>query len=547
MNPNGANPLPEPYQHDAHGNMVRMPHLGGGLPGPNMHWDYKDQLRQTDLGGGGTAFYVYDASGQRVRKVWEKAPGLTEERIYLGGFEIFRKHGGPIGANTATLERETLHVMDDKQRIALVETRTLDTAGNDQAPRQLIRYQFGNHLGSASLELDEQAQIISYEEYAPYGSSTYQAVRSQTETAKRYRYTGKERDEETGFTYYGGRYSASWLGRWIAFDPKMLVDRRLLLRSSGGEESGTAGPPEDEESGEPKTTQEASSDSTPGTKDETTGKHTTLGELNGYVFTVDNPIALQDPDGWTPVPIGHVYVVRGTLGGEAVTYVGSTAQDLLARVGGRHRWNALITAEGTTVTTYQVTAELNVAASARGTLLSARNEALRAAEQRILTRVSRGEAVTLNEIRAATPENATTWRARHSVSIGRGRLTLRGGVRVGAFAGFALLDLFNMWREERLSRYAYAPYILEDAGGQFTLSEERAHWFAHHYRWKVYQSGPLAGQRVEVDEVEFDFWRREGELLWGTTDFWGDFVPGLLRPRLPVVERPSSSPYGEVL
>jgi len=151
----------EPYQHDAHGNMVRMPHLGGGQAGPNMHWDYKDQLRQTDLGGGGAAFYVYDASGQRVRKVWEKAPGLTEERIYLGGFEIFRKHGGPIGANTATLERETLHLMDDKQRIALVETRTLDTAGDDQAPRQLIRYQFGNHLGSASLELDEQAQIIS--------------------------------------------------------------------------------------------------------------------------------------------------------------------------------------------------------------------------------------------------------------------------------------------------------------------------------------------------------------------------------------------------
>jgi hypothetical protein len=93
LNPNGANsPQVEPYQHDAHGNMLRMPHLGAGLPGPNMHWDYKDQLRQTDLGGGGAAWYVYNASGQRVRKVWEKAPGLTEERIYLGGFEIFRKH-----------------------------------------------------------------------------------------------------------------------------------------------------------------------------------------------------------------------------------------------------------------------------------------------------------------------------------------------------------------------------------------------------------------------------------------------------------------------
>ncbi len=220
LNPNGANPPQvEPYQHDTHGNMVRMPHLGGGLPSQNMHWDYKDQLCQTDLGGGGAAWYVYDASGQRVRKVVEKAPGLTEERIYVGGFEIFRKHGGPIGANTATLERENLQLMDDKQRIALVETRTLDTAGNDQAPRQLIRYQFGNHLGSASLELDELAQIISYEEYTPYGSSTYQAVRSQTETEKRYRYTGKERDEETGLNYHNQRYYMTWLGKWMSTDP----------------------------------------------------------------------------------------------------------------------------------------------------------------------------------------------------------------------------------------------------------------------------------------------------------------------------------------
>ncbi|WP_213539891.1 SpvB/TcaC N-terminal domain-containing protein [Nitrosospira sp. NRS527] len=227
LNPLGSTPQPETYLHDVHGNLVRMPHLGGGLPGPNMHWDYKEQLRQTNLGGGGTAFYVYDASGQRVRKVWEKAPGLSEERIYLGGFEIYRKYegniAGSIGANTATLERETLHVMDDKQRIALVETRTFDTPGDDPAPRQLIRYQFGNHLGSACLELDEQAQIISYEEYAPYGSSTYQAVRSQTETAKRYRYTGKERDEESGLYYYGARYYAVWIGRWATCDPKGLA------------------------------------------------------------------------------------------------------------------------------------------------------------------------------------------------------------------------------------------------------------------------------------------------------------------------------------
>ena len=37
--------------------------------------------------------------------------------------------------------------------------------------------------------------------------------------AKRYRYTGKERDEETGLAYHGARYLAPWLGRWCSVDP----------------------------------------------------------------------------------------------------------------------------------------------------------------------------------------------------------------------------------------------------------------------------------------------------------------------------------------
>ena len=226
---------PEPYQYDPHGNVVRMPHLDGGQPGRNLHHDFKDHLHRVDLGGGGTAHYVYDASGERVRKVWEKAPGLVEERLYLGGFEIFRKHNGPIGADTATLERETLHVMDDRQRVALVETRTLDTAMNDPAPGRLIRYQIGNHLGSASIELDHQAQIISYEEYAPFGSTTYQAVRSQIEVPKRYRYTGKERDEESGLQYHGARYYAPWLARWVEPDPLGPIDGLNLYAYVGNE------------------------------------------------------------------------------------------------------------------------------------------------------------------------------------------------------------------------------------------------------------------------------------------------------------------------
>ncbi|MEZ4861706.1 MAG: SpvB/TcaC N-terminal domain-containing protein [Caldilineaceae bacterium] len=227
----GPTAAPESYTYDAHGNMLHMPHL------QIMQWDFEDQLQMTqrqavnaaDTDGvqhqGERTYYVYDAAGQRVRKVTELANGnLKDERIYLGGFEIYRQHAG----SNAGLVRETLHIMDDKQRIALVETKTLPKPLPPSKPEELIRYQFGNHLGSASLELDDQAQIISYEEYYPYGSTSYQAARCQTETPKRYHYIGKERDEESGLYYYGARYYAPWLGRWICCDPLMGTIRKSM-------------------------------------------------------------------------------------------------------------------------------------------------------------------------------------------------------------------------------------------------------------------------------------------------------------------------------
>src|ERR1043165_473953 len=121
--------------------------------------------------------------------------------------------------------------MDDKQRIALVEIKTIDVNVSASAlPNTLTRYQFSNHLGSASVELDDKAKRISYEEYFPYGSTSYQAVNSQTGTAKRYRYTGKERDEENALFYHGMRYYAPWLSRWMNPDPARFLDGLCLYQ-----------------------------------------------------------------------------------------------------------------------------------------------------------------------------------------------------------------------------------------------------------------------------------------------------------------------------
>jgi RHS repeat-associated protein len=162
---------------------------------------------------------VYDATGQRVRKICERSDSLVEERTYLGDVEVYRRRRGD-----ERLERTTVHVHDHAVRIASVETRMADTADADRAPPQLIRFQLRDHLGSSVLELDEQARVISREEYTPYGSTSYQSVRAEHETSTRYRYSGKERDEETGLYYYGARYYLPWLGRWMSCDPSGVSD-----------------------------------------------------------------------------------------------------------------------------------------------------------------------------------------------------------------------------------------------------------------------------------------------------------------------------------
>jgi RHS repeat-associated protein len=93
------------------------------------------------------------------------------------------------------------------------------------------KYQYRDRLNSSVIECNESAQVISYEEYYPYGASAYRASRSSQDLSlKRYRFTGKERDEETGLDYFGVRYYASWLGRWTSGDPGGFVDGLNLYR-----------------------------------------------------------------------------------------------------------------------------------------------------------------------------------------------------------------------------------------------------------------------------------------------------------------------------
>lgn len=219
------------YGYDAHGNTTSMPHLAA------LTWDEQNQLTATTRtvvheGTGETVYYVYDSGGVRIRKVVEAPSGSgggggtgngggrrLRERIYLGSAEYYREFD--LDGETVTLERTQLAVAADRRLVALLERRTI---GTDPAPARQLRYQYTNHLPTVCLELNETAAVLSYEEYFPYGSTSYQAVSAQTDLPKRYRWSGKERDEENGLSYHSARYYAPWLGRWTSADPEHLAD-----------------------------------------------------------------------------------------------------------------------------------------------------------------------------------------------------------------------------------------------------------------------------------------------------------------------------------
>jgi YD repeat-containing protein len=162
-----------PLVHDEQGNVVSMPEL------PMLGWDAEDRLHVTSRqaiadGLGEATWNVYDATGTRVRKVTDR-PGdggarhQRAERVYVGPFERYREFGGD---GEVTLERTSLHVVDEDRMVALVETRT---RGDDRGAPRLVRHQYTDHLGSAVLELDQDARVLTYEEFHPYGSTAYEA------------------------------------------------------------------------------------------------------------------------------------------------------------------------------------------------------------------------------------------------------------------------------------------------------------------------------------------------------------------------------------
>ncbi|KAK4455335.1 virulence plasmid 65kDa B protein-domain-containing protein [Podospora aff. communis PSN243] len=197
-----------------------------------MTWNYDAMLRSSAASrtvspsagkkvrnSSARTWYVYDASGHRVRKVTERGNhgGKLKETIYLEGVDVFRRFSPaltPSAPPSIKSERVTVH--GKGSHAALVEL----WADKDGTERSLLRHQV--HHG---VELDEGGNTISREEYSPFGRAVF-SVRSRRDITapRRYRFAGYQRDLETGLYYCNARYYAPWLGRWLSSDPMYSAD-----------------------------------------------------------------------------------------------------------------------------------------------------------------------------------------------------------------------------------------------------------------------------------------------------------------------------------
>lgn len=191
-------------------------------PGQGLTWNLRNQLQQVSPVQRSTAahdseHYLYDSASQRVRKLRVSQAANVEHHAdvrYLPGLEI--------RCDSAVAGGQTLHV------ITAHGVRLLHWERGLRADQW--RYSLTDHLGSSILELDARAALLTEEGYTPFGNTAWWAANSDTEANdKTVRYSGKERDA-TGLYYYGFRYYAPWLCRWLNPDPAGDVDGLNLFR-----------------------------------------------------------------------------------------------------------------------------------------------------------------------------------------------------------------------------------------------------------------------------------------------------------------------------
>jgi len=178
------------FSYDASGNLV--------ADGRNNYaFNAESQIKSVSGLAGVT--YTYDGDGHRVEKsngklYWfgtgsdplmetDLSGNLTYEYIFFGGKRIARR----------------------------------DSSGN-------VVYYAADHLGTSRVVTSSTGAILDQSDFYPFGGERVLTASS----GNTYKFTGKERDSESGLDNFAARYNSSSLGRFMSPDPKILSIRHIV-------------------------------------------------------------------------------------------------------------------------------------------------------------------------------------------------------------------------------------------------------------------------------------------------------------------------------
>jgi len=195
----GTNNQLSGFGYDAAGNMTSN---------GSASYVYDDENRLIATAGNS---YIYDGDGQRVEKCTEgSTPGSCATSAT--GTLYWRGLGSaPLMETSLSGNVQNIYILFNGQRIARSDSSFA------------IHYYFSDHLGSHGVVENATGTACEQDsDYYPYGGVENDYC--STPVAQHYKFTGKERDAESGLDSFGKRYYASTMGRWMSPDLDDLSD-----------------------------------------------------------------------------------------------------------------------------------------------------------------------------------------------------------------------------------------------------------------------------------------------------------------------------------
>jgi len=190
------------FCNDAAGNLILNATCPTGTFTPTYSYDGENRLTSAAA----NYSYVYDGDGQRVKKCSNS--GCTSGTLYWRGAT-----GDPLAEFTVAGAATNTYIFFSGRRIARYD----NASGN-------VDFYFSDHLGTADVITNSLGSVSEESDYYPYGGE----IVVSGSTVNHYKFTGKERDSESGLDNFGKRYDSSSLGRFMTTDPVVITTERLM-------------------------------------------------------------------------------------------------------------------------------------------------------------------------------------------------------------------------------------------------------------------------------------------------------------------------------